>query len=106
MLQKNCWVLYSFPRHSLKTGSDRKTACTRPGTAKEEEEEEEEEEEFICQVCNNNNKNRKKKTHWQVAMEGIHPSMLAAYDKSYVIWQQYWQNKLTKEGARATVQIK
>ena len=26
-----------------------------------------------------------KKIHWQVAREGIHPSMMAAYDKSYII---------------------
>ena len=34
----------------------------------------------------------------------MHPSMLAAYDKSYIIWKKYWQIgliKLTIEGARA-----
>ena len=55
---------------------------------------------LFVKFCNDDSNN--KKIHWQVAREGIHPSMLAAYDKSYIIWKQYWQVgliKLTKKGA-------
>ena len=45
----------------------------------EEGEEEEEEEEFICQVKNNTIV-QTIEIHWQVAREGINPSMLATYD--------------------------